>query len=201
MAGMTGVRTDYENAVAVRLRDLQAAAAALPDGGFTLRARLEALRCALASGRSTAAAALAARLAELAGACSGTADLSITRSPFDVPQLLAAVAARRTEATVLRVPNTLPVLADELLLDQAVSNLLENAIRHGAPPVELAAGCTSDGGVRLAISDCGFGPQLGGGRGLAFARAVAVAHGGSAGLDARDGGGTCAWLQLPAFGG
>jgi signal transduction histidine kinase len=94
----------------------------------------------------------------------------------------------------LEVPRDLAVIADPLVLDRVVSNLLVNAIRHGKPPVVLAAE-QRDRHIRISVSDRGEGvpeeirPRLferfesgadapGSGLGLAIARAYARAHGG-----------------------
>jgi signal transduction histidine kinase len=94
----------------------------------------------------------------------------------------------------LDVPDDLAVIADPLVLDRVVSNLLVNAIRHGRPPVVLAAE-QRDRHFRISVADQGEGvpdevrPRLfdrfergadapGSGLGLAIARAYARAHGG-----------------------
>jgi two-component system sensor histidine kinase MtrB len=92
------------------------------------------------------------------------------------------------------VPADLAVVADELAIDRIVSNLLINALRHGAPPIEVAAE-QRDGHLCISVTDHGRGvpeelrPRLferfergaeadGSGLGLAIARAYAQAHGG-----------------------
>ena len=92
------------------------------------------------------------------------------------------------------VPDDLAVIADPLVLDRVVSNLLANAVRHGEPPVVLAAE-QRDRHIRISVTDNGEGvpedlrPRLferferatdvpGSGLGLAIARAYARAHGG-----------------------
>ncbi|MBI1733898.1 MAG: ATP-binding protein [Candidatus Rokubacteria bacterium] len=93
------------------------------------------------------------------------------------------------------------VLADERLLRRALWNLVENAAKHGAPPIVLDAGADGDH-VVLAVTDHGPGipaaararvlepfyrvdrartPGIatsGFGLGLAFVRRVVDAHGG-----------------------
>jgi signal transduction histidine kinase len=94
----------------------------------------------------------------------------------------------------LDVPEDLAAVADPLVLDRVVSNLLVNALRYGAPPVVIAAD-RRDRHLRIAVEDAGLGvpdelrPRLferfargaeadGSGLGLAIARAYARAHGG-----------------------
>jgi two-component system sensor histidine kinase MtrB len=99
-------------------------------------------------------------------------------------------------ATVeLDVPDDLAVVADRLVLDRVVSNLLINAVRYGAEPITLSAeaGATM---LRISVEDSGEGisdelrprlferfarsdsPNVGSGLGLAIARTYARAHGG-----------------------
>ena len=94
----------------------------------------------------------------------------------------------------LDVPDDLAAVADPLALDRIVSNLLVNALRHGAPPIVLSAE-QRDNHLRIAVSDHGPGvpdelqstlferfergqSATGSGLGLAIARAYAQAHGG-----------------------
>jgi signal transduction histidine kinase len=91
------------------------------------------------------------------------------------------------------------VCADEVRLLQALGNLLDNALRHGAGEIVLRAR-RAGGGVELEVSDegAGFGPEFaeraferfargdlarsreGTGLGLSIVRAIAEAHGGRA---------------------
>ena len=101
-----------------------------------------------------------------------------------------------TGATVeFDVPDDLAVVADRLVLDRVVSNLLINAARYGAEPITLSAEA-GDAHLRITVEDSGDGvpeelrPRLferfartdsanvGSGLGLAIARAYAHAHGG-----------------------
>jgi signal transduction histidine kinase len=94
----------------------------------------------------------------------------------------------------LNIPEDLAVIADPLVLDRVISNLLVNAVRHGQPPVVLSAE-QRDRHIRITVADQGKGvpeeiqPRLferfesgadapGSGLGLAIARAYARAHGG-----------------------
>jgi signal transduction histidine kinase len=94
----------------------------------------------------------------------------------------------------VEVPDDLAVIADRLVLDRVVSNLLVNAVRYGAPPIVVGAE-RRDRHVRISVEDAGEGipdelrPRLferfarggeaaGSGLGLAIARAYARAHGG-----------------------
>ena len=100
------------------------------------------------------------------------------------------------EVTVdIDVPPTLAVIADHLVLDRIVSNLLINASRYGAEPITLTAE-SRDSHLRIVVEDNGAGvpddvrsrlferfarselAPLGSGLGLAIARTYARAHGG-----------------------
>lgn len=183
---------------------------------------LEAIR----SGHEEAAAlsALADNLLTLAQADEGA--LALRRAAVDLQALCDRVARRfagvfapagRTLSVAPGEP--LVVTADAMRLEQALGNLVENALRHGAGPVELGVRRALDGGaVELWVGDRGPGVSAdlagrafdrfargdaarsggGTGLGLAIGAAIARAHGGSARLEPRAGGGTEAVVCLPA---
>jgi signal transduction histidine kinase len=183
----------------------------------------EELREALASAASESdrLTQLAEDLLVLARADEGRLPVRPERLP--VADLLETAARRfRVRATEagrdLRVNATdgLTVWADRLRAEQAVGNLVDNALRHGDGPVELAAEPAGDG-VRLHVLDRGpgFEPLLDGhaferftrgdrararggtGLGLAIVDAIARSHGRRAGSGEREGGGADAWIELP----
>lgn len=136
--------------------------------------------------------------------------------PEDVDLLgLVAEEAVRTGAEAQGA--AVVVRGDARLLRRLVRNLLENAARHGAPPVEASLHPAA-GRVRLTVCDRGPGvPEAerekifapfyrpssrpagdgGSGLGLALVRQIARRHGGEARCLARDGGGTCFEVDLP----
>jgi signal transduction histidine kinase len=101
----------------------------------------------------------------------------------------------------------LQVEGDPLRLEQALTNLVENAIGHGGGEITVSA-TRADGGVEIHVTDCGpgFPPRFvdraferfsradagrtgGGWPGLAIVEAIAHAHRGSAHASNREGGG------------
>jgi two-component system OmpR family sensor kinase len=183
----------------------------------------EELRAAVASaaGESDRLVQLAEDLLVLARADEGK--LPVRPEPLDAAELLHTTArrfeARASEAgRELRVEpaDGLALHADRLRAEQALANLVDNALRYGEGAVELAAE-PSDGGVRLHVRDRGpgFDSSLDGrpferftrgdrarsrggtGLGLAIVDAIARSHGGRAGADGRDGRGADVWIELP----
>ena len=166
------------------------------------------------------------RLAEdlLVIARADTSGLPVHREPLIVRQLLGGVRGRfsaraEAEGRVLTVVagDDETVVADRMRLEQALSNLVENALRHGQGTVELWARADATT-IELHAPDGGAGPPLeflsqaferfsradpargrgGAGLGLAIVRAVARAHGGDADLRILpDDAGFDAWISLP----
>jgi signal transduction histidine kinase len=116
----------------------------------------------------------------------------------EVEDLVAASASGREEEVEIEIPDDLQAVVDKTVFERVVSNLLTNALRHGASPVVVTA-VQSDNHFRLIVEDRGEGvpPQfihelferfsrsdearargLGSGLGLAIARSYARAHGG-----------------------
>ena len=138
----------------------------------------------------------------------------------DAGELLRTVA-RRFEATARGAGRSIEVEADahagvagdRLRLEQALGNLVENALRHGAGQVVLRSQ-----GSELHVLDegAGFPPAFlrhaferfsradearegeGTGLGLAIVATIARAHGGTAGATNRPGRGADVWIALPA---
>ena len=150
-------------------------------------------------------------------------ELPARREEIEVAQLLGTVGARHgprlhAAGMTLRVEGGegLRVSGDELQLEQAIGNLLENALRHGAGEVRLSAAPRGNG-VELHVRDEGPGlaPDFvghaferfaradgarsrgGAGLGLAIVAGVAESHGGRAVALNRAGGGADVWLELP----
>lgn len=135
---------------------------------------------------------------------------SVTGQPVDLIALCEEVCAQY--GVPLRVPGS-PVVVngDEVLLRQAVGNLVGNAVEHGAPgTAEVVVGEGRVGvenhGPALDSSEVerlkepfvrGAGRVAGShGLGLSLADAIARAHGGTLDLTPREGGGLRAELSL-----
>jgi heavy metal sensor kinase len=166
------------------------------------------------------------RLAQLAEdllviARSDQGQLPIRTANLDAQMLLEGVRdryARRAAESDRRIeviaPRPLTLVVDGLRLEQALGNLVDNALRYGSGPIELTARRV-DGQVELSVRDHGAGlpPEFvaraferftrvdtsrtrgGAGLGLAIVLAIAEAHGGTAiAANAEDGGARIAVL-------
>ena len=138
--------------------------------------------------------------------------VSLKREQTDVADLLQHLAARfdvRVEA------DPLVLSADRPRLEQALGNMVDNALRHGAGVVTLTAHARN-GTAELHVLDDGAGfPEDflehaferfsraqptdgdGSGLGLAIVETIATAHGGRAEAANRPEGGADVWLALP----
>jgi two-component system OmpR family sensor kinase len=183
----------------------------------------EELQAALAS-----AAEETDRLTQLAEdllviAQSDQGKLAVAPAQTDIGELLSGVvdrfsrrAAERGRSLEISVEPGLSAPVDRLRIEQALGNLVENALRHGEGPVELGAE-RANGFVELHVTDRGPGfseefagraferfsraaashGEGGSGLGMAIVDSIARAHHGEAQLRNRPGGGADVWLSLP----
>jgi two-component system, OmpR family, sensor kinase len=148
--------------------------------------------------------------------------LPLRREVLSAGEVLAELAERfRPEAERdgraidVAAPAELNVVADRIRLEQALGNLIDNALRYGKGPVALRA-LARNGAVELHVADEGegFPPDFlprafvrfaradearsggGSGLGLAIVEAIATAHGGSVHA-ANSNSGTDVWVSLP----
>jgi signal transduction histidine kinase len=166
------------------------------------------------------------RLAEdlLVVARSEKGRLSIDLAPVAVTPLLedlrerfASRFAAEGRALKIEVDRDLVVEGDRLRLEQALTNLIDNALRHGTGEVTLSAR-RADGHAELHVQDDGPGFPLdflpraferfsradagrtgeGSGFGLAIVAAIAEAHRGYAQAANLPTGGADVWVSIPA---
>jgi signal transduction histidine kinase len=164
---------------------------------------------------------LAEDLLMLAAADQGS--LPIRRESIDVARTLKRLRERFSQRAskvgreiVTSAPSGLQLQADPLRLEQALGNLLDNALRHGAGTVVVQATQRGDR-VELQVRDegPGFPPDFlraaferftradrtrttgGAGLGLSIARSIARAHGGEAYVANSAAGGALVRLSIP----
>ena len=150
--------------------------------------------------------------------------LPLRREEVDVEDVLETVAsrfARRAEtvgASVVVAPTDTRIDADPERIEQALANLVDNALAHGAHSVVVSAR-RNDHAVELHVADDGDGfPEAfiarafdrfsradeartrgGAGLGLSIVALIAAAHGGEAAVENRAEGGADVWISVPAL--
>lgn len=149
--------------------------------------------------------------------------LALRREQANAREIVDRVAARfagRAAATgrsiAVHADDGVIVSADVPRLEQALGNLVANALEHGGGAISLTA-AAHDGKVELHVLDegPGFPPAFvthaferfsradlarsrgGAGLGLAIVDAIARAHGGSAHIASSEPGGADVWLAIP----
>jgi two-component system, OmpR family, sensor kinase len=138
--------------------------------------------------------------------------LPLRKEQIQVRELLESVSRRFPQPIEVGAPDGDTIVGDRLRLEQALGNLVENALRHGAGRVRVDAE-RRNGVLALRVTDegPGFPPELlptaferftrgdearergGTGLGLAIVAAVARAHGGRAHAE-----GSTVTIELPA---
>lgn len=151
--------------------------------------------------------------------------LPIRRERLEIKAFLERVRSRHLESAAtaqseirLDADSVGRFQMDPVRIEQALGNLLDNALRHGAGEIRMRAERTQESDLVLSVSDegPGFPPgfeavaferfrQAGGARqdsgtglGLSIVRAIAVAHGGTATIAANTREGATVRLVLPA---
>ena len=147
--------------------------------------------------------------------------IRIDPAPMGVRDRLASIVEEVDERrgdVRLEVPQDLEVLVDPHAFDRIVSNLIANALNHGAPPVSVTA-TRRDGELRVTVEDRGAGvsPEFvtslferftrgetlssqGAGLGLSITQAFARAHGGNVTYEPAQPHGARFHVVLPAGG-
>jgi signal transduction histidine kinase len=149
--------------------------------------------------------------------------LPLRREPVEVDALFAVVSSRfewraaELGKTVTSTPASgLRVEVDRMRLEQALGNLVDNALRYGGDEVTLQA-APIDGRIELHVRDNGSGfpagflgrafdrfarvgaARAGGGSGLGLSivKAIAESHEGTAHVANASPGGADTWVALP----
>ena len=149
--------------------------------------------------------------------------LALAIQPIDVADIISAAVTSLAPAgagVVIRVPDDIPeVQADPALLERAIANLVQNAVRHSAAvaPPQIAASAYGTT-VEIRVIDCGPGvPETdwdqifrpfqrlgdrdntsGVGLGLALSRGLVEAMAGTLSPEGTPGGGLTMTISLPA---
>lgn len=154
------------------------------------------------------------------------ADLALRRESFELAEAARWVIAQQAPAAgargvTIELSGSVQLDADPVLVRQALSNLLANAVRHAPAGSSVTVSMQTDaGGASVAVSDCGVGiaaehlPHLferfyqadpargrgagqGTGLGLSIVRSIMELHGGRASISSQPGAGTTAALWFP----
>ncbi len=152
--------------------------------------------------------------------------LPLRVSELDATELVTRTAERfdaqareRGRSVTADVSRPLAIQGDRERLDQALGNLVDNALRHGEGDVTVGA-VAHDSVVELHVRDSGpgFSPDFidhaferfaradgarsrgGAGLGLAIVAAVAASHGGDAHAANLPGGGADVWIEISPYG-
>jgi heavy metal sensor kinase len=147
--------------------------------------------------------------------------LRLKTEQVDLMDVLEDVAGRFRGTRQISVAPGDPIVleADRLRLEQALTNLVDNALRHGEGAITVSA-VRQNGTAELHVVDQGpgFGPHFlpqaferftradegregdGSGLGLAIVATIALAHRGTARAANAPGGGADVWISLPLAG-
>jgi signal transduction histidine kinase len=184
---------------------------------------IDAMRAAVGSAAEEADRVVALAEDLLVIARSDDGRLPVRSADVDVDEVLGAATRRfagrasaRGVTLAVSAPGEQQLVADRVRLEQALGNLIDNALRHGAGSVTVSVEPRGDR-VEIHVRDDGPGfPEAfiadafgrftradaarsrgGAGLGLAIVAAIARGHGGTAHARNRDEGGADVWIDLP----
>ncbi|MGE0397323.1 MAG: DUF4118 domain-containing protein [Kofleriaceae bacterium] len=148
--------------------------------------------------------------------------LKPNREQIPVEELVGGVLTRLEDSlgdrpVVIDVPSDLVISVDPVLFEQVLINLVDNALKHGAPPFEISAKRTATGpgaSIEISVRDHGAGvpdgqetrlfdkfvrasTAPGAGLGLAVVRAIVEAHDGQVSVERPSDGGARFRIVLP----
>lgn len=230
-------QADLAAALAAQQRFVADASHELRTPLSTIRTNAEFLRerpDATAEDRAEAIADVVSEAQRMSGLVDGLlvlaradAGVAVQRRPVDL-RAVAAEEARRfrppgrmrdeTEAVQVTAHGAALVSGDPDALGRSIRVLLDNAFRHGKPPVVIAI-TQQDRRIRLEVRDAGPGLPKGSeeriferfyradparsgegtGLGLSIARAIVETHGGTIRATNADAGGAAVTIELPAL--
>jgi len=145
---------------------------------------------------------------------------SVREMVNEVVDALGSAAAMKSITITVKVPDALTIDANHSLLEQALANLVSNAIRYSGEGTAVRIECTEEGDqVRISVHDQGPGiasrhlPRLferfyrvdqararaqgGTGLGLSIVKHIATIHGGGVDVTSQVGSGSSFSLLLP----
>jgi two-component system sensor histidine kinase TctE len=143
-------------------------------------------------------------------------DLDLVELLQDLVLRLTPVAEMKDLTLDLQSDATVPYAGDPILLQSAVRNLIDNAMKYSPPDHAIEIEVRAQNGIQISVRDEGpgfpdeeietltarfkrgqnAGDTIGSGLGLTIAQDVAKAHGGSIDLSNRPEGGACITLSL-----
>ena len=212
VAGHKALLANASHELRSPLARLRLAVELLPESGAERRPELEQ--------EATRSLAEIDQLVEeilLASRLDAQPEASLQRAEVDLVALMREETETRGVSISAESLATCRVWVDERLVRRAARNLIDNAVRHGGLPVEVALSTGEAGRVEIRVSDHGPGvPQgererlfepfyrragkseaeSGVGLGLALVRRIARAHGGEAWVEAAPAGGAVFVLRI-----
>lgn len=225
---VASVATEFDRAAERVERMIAAHRALLANASHELRSPLARLRMAIDLVEGAPDERTRAEIIRNLGELDALVDEILLASRLDhtgpperlEPVELLALAAEECARNAVAVTGTPAILAgDARLLTRLVRNLIQNALRHGAPPLEVKV-IQRDRQVELSVRDHGPGippgdvanvfepfyrpagrsEAAGGwGLGLALVRQIAIHHGGTVVIETPPDGGARFVVSLPAL--